>query len=461
MIETPPARGGEAAARTTVWDGDRTRRALAIGPGLGRETRTRARPAPARASSTCPRSSTPTGSASSSRSSGRAATVLTPHSGELARLLGEEADWVDAHRLEALGRAVERFRLRRAPQGRGHAGRGARRGSARLPAAIPSLATAGTGDVLTGVVAAFLAKGMEARLAAAAAATAHTQAARPAPYRSGLDGRRPARGAARASSMHRSEITIDLGALRRNARACGRCSGEAELWAVVKADGYGHGAVDVARAALDEGAARAVRGDRGRGARAASRVSGGADPRHGPDRRPEVAPLGRRGSSWRSRRRGPGRMSGPPQARHRAWAGGGSPSSRTPRRQVVGLMTHLATADSDPEFAREQLERFERGDETPRASDPSRREQRRRAAASRSALRRCALRDRALRALAVRRRPGRRRPRAGRCAGSSARPGQAARSRRVDRLRPAVRRRGARRGSASSRSATRTASAAT
>ena len=28
----------------------------------------------------------------------------------------------------------------------------------------------------------------------------------------------------------------------------------AELWAVVKADGYGHGALDVSRAALDGGA---------------------------------------------------------------------------------------------------------------------------------------------------------------------------------------------------------------
>jgi NAD(P)H-hydrate epimerase len=41
----------------------------------------------------------------------------------------------------------------------------------------PALATAGSGDVLTGVVAAFLAKGMEAQEAAAAAAVAHGVAA--------------------------------------------------------------------------------------------------------------------------------------------------------------------------------------------------------------------------------------------------------------------------------------------
>jgi NAD(P)H-hydrate repair Nnr-like enzyme with NAD(P)H-hydrate dehydratase domain len=40
--------------------------------------------------------------------------------------------------------------------------------------------------VLTGVVAAFLAKGMDARLAAAAAAFAHGRAARLAPHERGL-----------------------------------------------------------------------------------------------------------------------------------------------------------------------------------------------------------------------------------------------------------------------------------
>ena len=54
----------------------------------------------------------------------------------------------------------------------------------------------------------------------------------------------------------RSRITIDLGALRRNARTLLRALGGSELWAVVKANGYGHGARDCAAAALDAGATR-------------------------------------------------------------------------------------------------------------------------------------------------------------------------------------------------------------
>ena len=50
----------------------------------------------------------------------------------------------------------------------------------------PSLATAGSGDVLTGIVAAFLAKGLEPRLAAAAAAAAHGLAASLVPHQAGL-----------------------------------------------------------------------------------------------------------------------------------------------------------------------------------------------------------------------------------------------------------------------------------
>src|SRR5436190_17333569 len=52
----------------------------------------------------------------------------------------------------------------------------------------------------------------------------------------------------------RSTISIDLGALRRNAARLIDALDGAELWAVVKADAYGHGAMDCARAALDGGA---------------------------------------------------------------------------------------------------------------------------------------------------------------------------------------------------------------
>ena len=54
--------------------------------------------------------------------------------------------------------------------------------------------------------------------------------------------------------MERSCFTLDLGAIRRNAATLLRAAEGAELWAVVKAEGYGHGAVDVSKAALDGGA---------------------------------------------------------------------------------------------------------------------------------------------------------------------------------------------------------------
>ena len=63
-----------------------------------------------------------------------APTVLTPHAGELARLLGDEAAGVDAHRLEAVGARASRFGCVVPAQGRRHAGRRAARGRARRDA---------------------------------------------------------------------------------------------------------------------------------------------------------------------------------------------------------------------------------------------------------------------------------------------------------------------------------------
>lgn len=113
-------------------------------------------------------------------------TILTPHAGELARLLGTDATWVGEHRLEAAQRAAERFDAVVLLKGSDTIVAAPQRGVIVCDLGPPSLATAGTGDVLTGIVAAFLSKGLEPQLAAAAAAMAHARAAALAPHRSGL-----------------------------------------------------------------------------------------------------------------------------------------------------------------------------------------------------------------------------------------------------------------------------------
>src|SRR4029453_18830304 len=83
--------------------------ALALGPGLGRSRRTKALVRQVLDEARLP--TVVDGDALWELEAGNwpAPRVLTPHSGELARLIGEEASWVDAHRIEAVRRAVERF----------------------------------------------------------------------------------------------------------------------------------------------------------------------------------------------------------------------------------------------------------------------------------------------------------------------------------------------------------------
>jgi ADP-dependent NAD(P)H-hydrate dehydratase / NAD(P)H-hydrate epimerase len=102
-----------------------------------------------------------------------ASTVMTPHSGELAHLFETEASEVDEHRLEAVRRAASRFGSVVVLKGADTLIAAPREGVLAVGYGRPSLATAGTGDVLAGVIGAFLAKGMEPRLAAAAGAVAH------------------------------------------------------------------------------------------------------------------------------------------------------------------------------------------------------------------------------------------------------------------------------------------------
>jgi NAD(P)H-hydrate epimerase len=103
--------------------------------------------------------------------------VLTPHEGELGRLLGRDSKWVAAHRLAALREAVDRFDCVVLLKGADTLVAAPGEGVLVRFVNTPGLATAGTGDVLTGIVAAFLAKGLDARIAAVAAATAQAVAA--------------------------------------------------------------------------------------------------------------------------------------------------------------------------------------------------------------------------------------------------------------------------------------------
>jgi NAD(P)H-hydrate epimerase len=112
--------------------------------------------------------------------------VLTPHEGELGRLLGRPSKEIGAHRLAAVREAADRFRCVVLLKGADTLVAAPGRGVLISSLGLPSLATAGTGDVLTGIVAAFLAKGMEPQLAAAAGAAAQQRASVEAPQRAGL-----------------------------------------------------------------------------------------------------------------------------------------------------------------------------------------------------------------------------------------------------------------------------------
>jgi len=112
--------------------------------------------------------------------------VLTPHEGELARLLGRESKEVAAHRLVAVREAAETFRCVVVLKGEDSLVAAPGAGVLVCALGLPSLSTAGTGDVLTGVTAAFLAKGMEPQRAAAAACAAQQLASREAAQRYGM-----------------------------------------------------------------------------------------------------------------------------------------------------------------------------------------------------------------------------------------------------------------------------------
>src|SRR5262245_41998215 len=142
----------EAAARA---------KALAVGPGLGRADETTALVRRLLAEVELPMVVDADALFELEPGEWPAPRVLTPHEGELARRLGREAKEIAAHRLAAVQEAAETYRAVVVLKGEDSLVAAPGRGVLVCALGLSSLSTAGTGDVLTGITAAFLAKGME------------------------------------------------------------------------------------------------------------------------------------------------------------------------------------------------------------------------------------------------------------------------------------------------------------
>lgn len=116
-----------------------------------------------------------------------APTVLTPHAGELARLLETGSEAVSANRLASAREAAERSGAVVVLKGDDTIVAAPGGPAAISPGGTPALATAGTGDVLSGVVGALMAKGLGAFEAAATGVLAHLRAGDAAADRLGAD----------------------------------------------------------------------------------------------------------------------------------------------------------------------------------------------------------------------------------------------------------------------------------
>jgi NAD(P)H-hydrate epimerase len=105
-----------------------------------------------------------------------APTVITPHSGEAARLLDTERDAVEAARLAMARRLADRTGAITILKGRGSIIADPEGTVLIDTAGTTALATAGSGDVLTGIVATLLAKRLPALGAAATGVAVHARA---------------------------------------------------------------------------------------------------------------------------------------------------------------------------------------------------------------------------------------------------------------------------------------------
>jgi alanine racemase len=156
----------------------------------------------------------------------------------------------------------------------------------------------------------------------------------------------------------RSGIQIDVGALRRNVTTLCRALDGAELWAVVKANAYGHGALDCGAAALGAGATALCTATVGEALALRRKLPLARLIVLGPYSAAELAQAGEAGLELVTA--GGAIPEGIPvhvklDTGMGRWGMSELPS---PTRDVVGVMTHLATADTDLDFARAQLGRF-------------------------------------------------------------------------------------------------------
>ncbi len=133
-----------------------------------------------------------------------APTVLTPHPGELARLLDTDTAHIARERLTHARQAAERARAVVVLKGDDTLVIDPSGLVAVSPGDSPALATAGTGDVLCGVIAALLAQGLPAFAAAAAGVSLHAEA-----------GRLAARAQGAAEGVIATDVIASLPAARR------------------------------------------------------------------------------------------------------------------------------------------------------------------------------------------------------------------------------------------------------
>jgi alanine racemase len=157
----------------------------------------------------------------------------------------------------------------------------------------------------------------------------------------------------------RSQFTLDLGAVRDNVRTMRRAAVGAELWAVVKADAYGHGATDVAPVALMAGASVLCVATVAEALELRPVVPGARILVMGPTGEDELLAAREARLELVVGREGPLPTGLPLHLKLDTGMGRwGLSELPAPGRDVVGLMSHFASADCDPDFTAEQTRRF-------------------------------------------------------------------------------------------------------